>query len=274
MMEHNLLLDAWKQGKAIGAFNANTYDDMEAIVQAAAELNRPVILMASMSCCRFMGIDTFVAFAKHLEKKYRTKVITHLDHCTEPDLLYRCVDAGFDYVMFDGSNRSFEENCEMTAKIVKDCHEKGVFVEGELGVISGTEGPLKSDTGVFTDPEQMKEFIARTNLDTLAVSIGNQHGFYKGEPKLNFELLEVLAKESSIPLVLHGGTGIPVEDIARAVGMGICKVNVGPDLRATYLRTVAEYGKNWDGKNDIRGYITCLRDEIKKVAKYYMVSYS
>ncbi len=274
MMEHNLLLDAWKQGKAIGAFNANTYDDMEAIVQAASELNRPVILMASMSCCRFMGIDSFVAFAKHLESKYNTPVITHLDHCIDPELLYQCVDAGFDYVMFDGSNRSFEENCEMTARIVKDCHEKGVFVEGELGVISGTEGPLKSDTGVFTDPDQMKEFIARTNLDTLAVSIGNQHGFYKGEPKLNFELLEVLAKESSIPLVLHGGTGIPVEDIARAVGMGICKVNVGTDIRATYLRSVAEYGKNWDGKNDIRGYITYLRDEIKKVAKYYMVSYS
>ncbi|MBQ1788346.1 MAG: class II fructose-bisphosphate aldolase, partial [Erysipelotrichaceae bacterium] len=179
MMEHNLLLDAWKQGKAIGAFNANTYDDMEAIVQAASELKRPVILMASMSCCRFMGIDSFVAFAKHLESKYNTPVITHLDHCIDPELLYQCVDAGFDYVMFDGSNRSFEENCEMTAKIVKDCHEKGVFVEGELGVISGTEGPLKSDTGVFTDPDQMKEFIARTNLDTLAVSIGNQHGFYK-----------------------------------------------------------------------------------------------
>lgn len=273
-MERNLLIDAWKKGTAIGAFNVNTYDDMQAIVEAAAELGRPVILMASMSCCRFMGVDMFVKFAKLLEEKYQIPVITHLDHCIEPELLYECVDAGFDYVMFDGSNRSFEENCEMTAKIVKDCHAKGVFVEGELGVISGTEGPLKSDTGVFTDPDQMKEFIERTGLDTLAVSIGNQHGFYKGEPKLNFELLEVLAKEAKIPLVLHGGTGIPTEDIARAVKMGICKVNVGTDIRATYLRTVSEYGKNWDGKNDIRGYINYLRNAIKEKAKYYMVSYS
>lgn len=273
-MEKNLLLDAWHEGKAIGAFNANTYDDMEAIVQAAAELGRPVILMASMSCCKFMGVDQFVAFSKLLEKKYNTPVITHLDHCIEPELLYKCVDAGFDYVMFDGSNRSFEENCKMTAQIVKDCHSKGVFVEGELGVISGTEGPLKSDTGVFTDPDQMVEFIKATNIDTLAVSIGNQHGFYKGEPKLNFELLETLTKKSSIPLVLHGGTGIPTSDIARAVKMGICKVNVGTDIRATYLKTVSSYGKAWDGKNDIRGYITTLRDSVKEVAKYYMVSYS
>ncbi|NLZ75469.1 MAG: class II fructose-bisphosphate aldolase [Erysipelotrichia bacterium] len=272
-MKKNILLEYRQKGKAIGAFNVNTFDDMEAIVSGAAELNKPVILMASMSCCKFMGIDIFVKLCKLMEKKYGVQVISHLDHCTDIDLLYDCVNAGFDYVMYDGSSLSFEENVANTKKIVKYCHGKGVFVEGELGLISGNEENVKNDIEVLTNPEQMEKFINLTDVDSIAVSIGNKHGFYKGEPKLRFDLLKTLSDKSNIPLVLHGGTGIPLCDIKKAISMGISKINVGTDIRAAYLSTVSEYGKKWDGKLDIRHYITTLRSCIKNVAKSYMESY-
>lgn len=274
MLNENPLLQAQREKKAIGAFNYNTYDEMEAIVQAAKELNRPVMLMASMSCCHFMGISMIVQFCHLLEQKYCTQVIIHLDHCTDINLLYQCVDAGFDFVMFDGSHRPYEENKKMTSEIVKKCHEKGVFVEGELGVLYGKEGPVKSDRSVFTDPEQMVDYISATHIDAMAVSIGNAHGFYNGTPHIEFELLEKLAKVSTVPLVLHGGTGIPVQDISRAVHMGICKVNVGTDIRHTYLKAISDYGKNWDGGNDIRGCVNYIRTSVKEKTLYYMESYS
>lgn len=268
MME-NYLLRAKHENYALGSFNVNTYDEMVALCEMAARLGQPLILMASMSCARFMGEKTFVKLVQALNDAYPIDVYSHLDHCTDQELLLRCVDAGFDSVMFDGSHRPFAENLQITSSLSAYCHERGVLLEGELGVIAGEEGPVKSKFSEFTDPDQAECFVRESGVDFFAVSIGNAHGFYKGEPKLHFDLLEELVRRCPVPLVLHGGTGIPQEDIRRAIAMGICKVNVGTEIRSAYVSALYSYTQTHE-KGDVRDFVKYLRAAVGTASERYM----
>lgn len=269
-MRNNILLDAKANRFAIGAFNVNTYDEMIAIADEAQKRNLPVIMMASMSSANFFGIPTFAKLCRALDDKYDIPVISHLDHCTKPDLLLKCVEAGFDSVMYDGSHGLYEENVRITRELADQCHAKGVFMEAELGVIMGEEGPVKSDHSEFTDPEFVKDFVERTHLDSLAVSIGNAHGFYKGKPEIQFDLLREIGENiPGVPLVLHGGTGIPGEDIKKAITMGITKVNVGTEIRASYMKGVMGYAAQHPN-GDVREFVLSLRGAIGASAAKYM----
>ncbi len=273
-MRENRLLDAKAQGYAIGAFNVNTYDEMVAIAEAAQRRNLPVMLMASMSSARFFGPATFARLVRALDEFYSVPVISHLDHCTDRELLLECAAAGFDSVMFDGSPLPFEQNVEATLELSLKCHDLGVFIEGELGVIAGEEGPVKSAYSVFTEPDMAYAFCVRARVDSLAVSIGNVHGFYRGEPRLRFDILKEIAHKCSLPLVLHGGTGIPGRDVARAIGMGIAKVNVGTEIRAEYARSVLDYADEHRQDADARKFVAYLRERVGNSAGRYMDSFN
>ncbi len=226
---------------AVGAFNVNTYDEMMGVSDAAAKIGAPVVLMASMSSARFIGLNDFVMLAKSMSRRFSIPVYAHLDHCTHQELLLECARAGFDSVMFDGSHLPYEENLSATKKLAEQCHDMGVLLEGELGVIAGEEGAVRSSFSSFTDARMASHFARESGVDALAVSIGNAHGFYKGKAQLQFDLLDDIVANCDAPIVLHGGTGIPGEDILRAVKAGVVKVNVGTELRAAYLKSLREY---------------------------------
>lgn len=256
---------------AVGAFNVNTYDEMVAIAETAEALNLPVMMMASMSAARFFGCRTFAELCRTLDGQYRVPILSHLDHCTDPELLIQCVESGFQSVMYDGSHGKYEDNVAKSAELAQLCHAKGVWLEAELGVIAGEEGPVKSKYSVFTNPDYVQDFVERTHVDSLAVSIGNAHGFYKGKPELQFGLLEeIAAKLPQTPLVLHGGTGIPQEDLRRAIGMGISKINVGTELRHAYMEGLHTYAQLHPEDGDVRDFVSHLRKTVGAAVQKYM----
>lgn len=272
-MKKNILLDAKAGRFAVGAFNVNTYDEMIGLAETASKANLPIMMMATMSSAKFFGISTFPKLVKALDEYYPVPVISHLDHCTNPDLLMECVDAGFDSVMYDGSHGLYEDNVAVTRRLADYSHNRGVFIEAELGVIAGEEGPVKSKYSEFTNPGYVDDFVKRTEIDSLAVSIGNQHGFYKGKPEIHFDLVAEITQATTIPLVLHGGTGIPSENIRRAIEMGICKVNVGTEIRAAYVRAVMNYAAEHTKKADVRDFVNYLRSEIGAAAAKYIACF-
>ncbi|WP_297716323.1 class II fructose-bisphosphate aldolase [Intestinimonas sp.] len=258
-------------GYAVGAFIADTLDTMEAVADACAQAGLPAVMMAGMATVRFLGPERYVDLCRSVGRGRSIPVYAHLDHCTDRDLLLRCAEAGFDSVMFDGSQRPFAENVAICAELAKKCHIRGALLEGELGVIAGQEEHVESAVSRFTDPALAEEFVRRTGVDALAVSVGNAHGLYQGAPELQFPLLEELARRCAIPLVLHGGTGIPGADLRRAVSMGVCKINVGTELRRAYMDAVRDYASQ-EGGTAI-GLSQAIRDRVRPAAARYLEDY-
>lgn len=228
------------KGYAIGSFNFNGIEDARGIIEAAEEKNSPVILMASMSAVKYFGgVKPCAYFIKALAEDSPAPIVLHVDHCDDPQMLKDCVDYGFTSVMIDGSAKSFEENIAVTARTVEYAKKFGVSVEGELGRLGGREENVDvSDRNAnMTDPNAVEEFVARTGVDALAISIGNAHGFYKGTPKLDFDRIVAIRKLVDCGLVLHGGTGIPEPDFVRAVECGMNKINVGTELKYACSQT-------------------------------------
>ena len=228
------------KGYAIGSFNFNGIEDARGIIEAAEEKNSPVILMASMSAVKYFGgVKPCAYFIKALAEDSPAPIVLHVDHCDDPQMLKDCVDYGFTSVMIDGSAKSFEENIAVTARTVEYAKKFGVSVEGELGRLGGREENVDvSDRNAnMTDPNAVEEFVARTGIDALAISIGNAHGFYKGTPKLDFDRIVAIRKLVDCGLVLHGGTGIPEPDFVRAVECGMNKINVGTELKYACSQT-------------------------------------
>ena len=228
------------KGYAIGSFNFNGIEDARGIIEAAEEKNSPVILMASMSAVKYFGgVKPCAYFIKALAEDSPAPIVLHVDHCDDPQMLKDCVDYGFTSVMIDGSAKSFEENIAVTARTVEYAKKFGVSVEGELGRLGGREENVDvSDRNAnMTDPNAVEEFVARTGVDALAISIGNAHGFYKGTPKLDFDRIVAIRKLVDCGLVLHGGTGIPEPDFIRAIQCGMNKINVGTELKYACSQT-------------------------------------
>lgn len=268
----NFLRRARAEHYAVGAFIADTLDTMEGVAQASAQAGLPVMMMAGMNTVRFLGPGRYVDLCRSVGQTCAVPVYAHLDHCTDPELLIQCVNAGFDSVMYDGSKGAFEDNVRICAALAKQCHSKGVLLEGELGVIAGREEHVESAVSLFTDPAAAGEFAARTGVDALAVSVGNAHGLYQGKPELHFDLLEDIARRCDIPLVLHGGTGIPPEDIRRAVGIGVCKLNVGTELRRAYMDAVRTYAAE-EPEGTALGLAETIRRRAAETAARYLSHY-
>ncbi len=229
-----MLLDAQKGGYAVGAFNVENMEMVKAVIAAAEELDAPVMIQTTPSTVKYGTLETFEAIVAAEAKKAKVPVCLHLDHGNSYELAVHALAAGYTSIMIDGSHENFEDNIALTKKVVTAAKEKGIPVEAELGKVGGKEDDLESDTDTNTDPKEAIEFVERTGVDSLAVAIGTAHGFYVGTPVLDKERLSAIRNVVSIPLVLHGASGISDEDVADCVKRGICKVNFATELRVAY----------------------------------------
>ncbi len=218
---------------AYGAFVTVSYDSALAAIEAGSELNIPVIFITGMDCVALMGgLEGTVETVKRAAANATVPVALHLDHSRSFDDCAAAINAGYSSVMLDGSSLPFEENIALTKKVVDLAHPLGITVEGELGRLVGEEGDLvvKGPEAAQTDPAEAKEFVERTGVDCLAVSIGTQHGHYIAAPKLNIERLKAIHELVDVPLVLHGGSGTPAEQVQDSIRNGIRKINVATDV--------------------------------------------
>lgn len=262
-----MLEKAKSEGYAVGQFNLNNLEFTQAILQAAQEENSPVILGVSEGAARYMGgFKTIVKLTEALMEEYKTTVpvAIHLDHGSSYQKCAEAIHAGFTSVMIDASHHSFEENIEITSKVVELAHFHGVSVEAELGTVGGQEDDVVADGVIYADPKECEELVKRTGIDCLAPALGSVHGPYKGEPKLGFKEMEEILNATGVPLVLHGGTGIPVTDIKKAISFGTAKINVNTENQITSAKTVREVLAANPEMYDPRKYLGPARDTIKQ----------
>jgi fructose-bisphosphate aldolase class II len=264
-----VLAEAEKGGYAVGAFNANNLEIVQAIVEAAVEEKAPVILQASQGALKYAGIAYITAMVRTAAENAPVPVVLHLDHGTSFEQTMLCIRHGFSSVMFDGSQLPLDENIAATRKVVEVARAMGVSVEGELGKIGGVEDDIAVEErdALFTDPEQADRFVSESGVDALAVAIGTAHGPYKGEPKLDFDRLALIDKVTAAPLVLHGASGVPDDSIRRAIALGVRKINIDTDLRQAFTRGVHRVVKEKPAEYDPRKILGPAREEMKKVVK-------
>lgn len=261
-----MLIKAKAEGYAVGQFNINNLEFTQAILQAAEAEKSPVILGVSEGAARYMGgFKTIVKMVEGLLEDYKitVPVAIHLDHGSSFDKCKEAIDAGFTSVMIDASHHPFEENIEITTKVVEYAHSKGVSVEAELGTVGGQEDDVIAEGVIYADPKECEELVKRTGIDCLAPALGSVHGPYKGEPNLGFKEMEEIGKITGLPLVLHGGTGIPLKDIQQSVSLGTAKINVNTENQISSAKAVREALAAKPEEYDPRKYLGPARDAIK-----------
>lgn len=260
-----LLLDAQKGGYAVGAFNVENMEMVQAVVAAAEELQSPVIMQTTPSTVKYADLAYFYANVKVAAEKASVPVVMHLDHGNSFELAMQALRTGYTSIMIDGSHESFEDNIKVSKAVADACHPSGVTVEAELGKVGGKEDDLDGGEGdPYTNPEEAVEFVNRTGIDALAVAIGTAHGVYKGIPKLDVERLSEIRKVVSIPLVLHGTSGVPDEAVKECIKRGICKVNYATDLRIAFSKGVNEVLHEKPDTIDPKKYNSQGREEVKE----------
>lgn len=260
-----MLNKAKEEKYAVGQFNINNLEWTQAILQAAEEEKSPVILGVSEGAGKYMGgFVAVVHMVKGLMESYGTTVpvAIHLDHGSSFEKCKEAVDAGFTSVMIDASHHPFEENIEITHKVVEYAHSKGVSVEAELGTVGGDEDCVIGGI-MYADPEECRKMVEATDIDCLAPALGSVHGPYKGEPNLGFKEMEEISNLADLPLVLHGGTGIPTKDIQRSISLVTAKINVNTENQIAATKAVREVLANDANVYDPRKYLIPARDAIK-----------
>jgi len=281
-------------GYAVGAFNINNMEILQAIVEAAVEEKSPIIISASPSAIKYAGLEYLTAMVKAAAETNPSIPMTlHLDHGKDVETALKCINGGFTSVMIDGSHLNFEENVAMTKRVVELAHPKGISVEAELGKLVSQESATDADEDPYTDPDAAVKFVEQTGVDSLAVAIGTSHGAYKfkGEVKLDFERLKAIRSKVSVPLVLHGASGVPAwivekatkygaewsgakgipdEHIKRAISMGIAKINIDTDLRLAFTGSVREVLATSPKEYDPRKILGPAKENMKRVVKEKM----
>lgn len=289
---------AYQGGYAVGAFNINNMEIIQAITEAAAEEKSPVILQVSAGARKYAKHAYLMALAHAAVEDTGLDLALHLDHGDSFEICKSCIDGGFTSVMIDGSKYSFEENIALTKKVVDYAHAHGVVVEGELGKLAGVEDDVKvsADDAMYTDPSEVEEFVTKTGVDSLAIAIGTSHGAYKfkGEPRLRFDILEEVGRRlPNFPIVLHGASsvvpelveeinacggnlagakGVPEELLRQAAGMAVCKINIDSDIRLAMTAGIRRVLTAEPDVFDPRGYLKVAREEVKKMVKHKIVT--
>lgn len=227
---------------AVGAFNCNNMEIIQAIIAAAEAENAPVIVQASQGAIKYAGIEYIVALTALAAQKSPVPVALHLDHGTSFEQVIQCIANGFTSVMIDGSKLPLDENIALTNKVMEAAGACGITVEAELGKIGGTEDDIhvSEKEAMYTEPEEAEAFVAATGVDALAIAIGTAHGQYKGEPKLDFPRLAEIKKRVEIPIVLHGSSGVPDEALQEAIRLGVNKVNIDTNIREAFVNKARE----------------------------------
>ena len=299
---------AYEGGYAIGAFNINNMEIIQAITEAAEETKSPVILQVSAGARKYAKHEYLLALANAAVKDSGVDLALHLDHGADFEICKACIDGGFTSVMIDGSHHAYEDNIALTRKVVEYAHERGVVVEGELGVLAGVEDDVVAELSSYTRPEEVEDFVTRTGVDSLAISIGTSHGAFKFTPKqctrnekgilvpppLRFDILEEIEKRlPGFPIVLHGASsvpqdlvaeinslggkmpdavGIPEEQLRKAASMAVCKINIDSDIRVAMTAGIRRVFANEPSVFDPRGYLTVARAEVKNMVKHKIVN--
>lgn len=265
----DVLQDGLRNGYAVGQFNINNLEFTQAIVEVANEEGSPVILGASEGAIKYMGIEYTAAIARVAAENSKVPVILHLDHGGSFEMVMKCLRHGWTSIMIDGSHHPYDANVALTQKVVEACHAIGVHVEGELGRIGGVEDDLTVDAreAALVRPEEAESFVKVTGIDALAPAIGSAHGHYAGKPDLAFDRLREVRDVTGIPLVLHGGTGIPDEDILQAIRLGVSKINVNTENQSAFTDAIrAVFAKN-QTVYDPRKYLGPAREAIKEAVR-------
>ena len=298
---------AYEGGYAVGAFNINNMEIIQAITEACAEEKSPVILQVSAGARKYAKHEYLMALAKAAVADTGIDLALHLDHGADFEICKSCIDGGFSSVMIDGSHYTFEDNIAVTKKVVDYAHAHGVVVEGELGVLAGVEDEVCAEHSSYTRPEEVEEFVTRTGVDSLAISIGTSHGAYKFTPAqctlspegillpppLRFDILEEIEKRlPGFPIVLHGASsvsqehvkeinslggelpnaiGIPEEQLRKAATMAVCKINIDSDIRLAMTAGILRVMGKDPSVFDPRSYLTVARSEVKEMVRHKIV---
>lgn len=260
------------KGVGQGAFNVIHIETAEALVRASEQANVPVILQISQNCVAYHGgLDAIALATLELAKNAKTDVAVHLDHCEDFDLAKRAVDLGFDSVMYDGSRLDFDENVATTRKVVEYAHEHGCIVEAELGEVGGKLGAHAP--GVRTNPDDAAKFVEATGVALLAVAVGSEHAMQERTAKLDQELIGRLKAAVPVPLVLHGSSGVPDDEIVRAIRSGMTKINVSTHLNGFFTRAIRKFLDENPSVTDSRKYVKvgaqALSDEAARLLKVF-----
>ncbi len=284
---------AYKESYAIGAFNVNNMEIIQGIMMAGSEENAPIILQVSAGARKYAGQKYIIKLVEAAVEDNDIPIVLHLDHGPDFELCKACIDAGFTSVMIDGSHHDFEENIAVTKKVVEYAHERGVWVEAELGRLAGVEEDVSSDEHIYTDPDQAAEFVERTGCDSLAIAIGTSHGAYKfsgsAEPKLRFDILEKIGNlMPNYPIVLHGASsvppefvemvntyggkigsarGIPEDMLRKAASMAVCKINIDSDIRLGMTGNIRKVFAEKPEEFDPRSYLVPARQAVKEMVQ-------
>ncbi|MDP5274662.1 class II fructose-1,6-bisphosphate aldolase [Chengkuizengella axinellae] len=270
LVSMNEFLPAAKEKKfAVGQFNMNNLEFSQAIVQAAMEENSPFIFGVSEGALKYMGIEFTVAMAEAAAKQSGLPIALHLDHGSSFDVAMKCIRAGFSSVMFDGSHYSYEENVRLTKEVVKTAHAMGVSVEGELGTIGGVEDDISVDEAdaSLAKPDEAIRFYEETGVDCLAIAVGTAHGMYSGEPDIKFDIIEEVTKNIPVPVVLHGGSGVPDEMIKKAIQAGAGKINVNTENQVALTNAIRNVLSSNDSVYDPRKYLGPGKEAMVEVVK-------
>jgi len=264
------LREVLKNGKERGAVGSfSTYDQFTAqgVIEGAETLGLPVIAMIGAPVLDRPGNEEVGRMVVKLAEQAKVPVVVLLDHAKTFESCIKAIRLGFSAVMIDGSHLSFDENIQMTKKVMAVAKAVGVSVEGELGALAGVEDGAAAVSAKLTNPQDVPRFLEATGVDALAISIGNAHGLYKGTPKLDFEILAQSLAVSDTPLVLHGGTGIEPSQFAKAIHLGIRKINIGTEVKKAFMDTFSEmHAKNQEAY-DLIGVPQACKQAVKKVAE-------
>lgn len=266
---NSVLQKARKEKYAVPAFDTDINLLTKATLDAAEESGSPVILQFHEEDIEGINLSYVTSLIHGISNQYSIPVVLHLDHGGNPEKIRRAIDHGFTSVMYDGSHLSLEENISRTREIVEYAHARNVSVEAELGHVGGSDLDF-NDTGVslLTDPRDVVRFVTETNVDALAVSIGTSHGVYKSEPELNIEVLKEISASTDIPLVIHGGSGTPKNQLKLAIENGITKVNVFADLRIAFKKGLDEAYSSISRPDPLPSELfTPISDELKEAVK-------
>jgi fructose-bisphosphate aldolase class II len=264
-----LLQRAKKEGYAVGAFNANNMEIVQAIIETAEEEKAPVILQASQGAIQYAGVDYIAAIVKIAAEKATVPVSLHLDHGLDFEQNVQCIRAGFSSVMFDGSKLPLQENIAVARRVCEVAHIVGVSVEGELGQIpkSGENVTREQLEKMMANPQETEEFVKKTGVDALAIAVGNVHGMKTQEAKIDIPRIEKIRKLTDIPLVLHGASGIPDESVKKAIKAGICKINIDTEIRKAFVRGITTVLKESPNEIDPRKILGKAKIEMKEAVR-------
>lgn len=236
-----MLYKADREGYAVGAFNVENMEMVMAVIRACEETNSPAILQTTPSTVKYAGLDMYYANVATAAKKADVPIALHLDHGNSFELAMQALHTGYTSIMIDGSKLALDENIALSKSVADVCRACGIPVEAELGKVGGKEDDMSCDDPGYTDPDDAVRFVNETGVTSLAVAIGTAHGIYKGEPKLDVERLSEIRKVISIPLVLHGASGVPDEAVKDCIRRGISKVNFATELRIAFSNGIKEY---------------------------------